>query len=430
MTGRLDDSNTRLPDSAEFEPDVDAKPGLLESRALRYTGVALAGLLVLSIVQAIAGTSELTSSGTWAAAIRLTIPIMLAGLGGLFSERAGVVNIGLEGMMIAGTWFGAWAGWMWGPWQGVLFGIIGGAIFGLIHAIATVTFAVDHIVSGVAINILAAGAMRFLSVVVYTPESGGGATQSPRILGSIGTFDFPLLSTAFNWVEDKAIFFISDVAGLLAGVTTKMSWLTLVAIIIVPLTWWALWRTAWGLRLRSCGENPYAAESLGVPVLLMKYYGVVISGGLAGLGGAYLVVVQAGIYREGMTAGRGYIGLASLIFGNWYPFGVAAGASVFGYADALSLRQGPAVHALLLVAAIALAGLAIWSFAKKKMTGTIIQGVAAAFFLTWYLMTETVPSQVVAALPYVVTLLVLSLATQRLRMPAADGLRYRKGEAI
>jgi len=430
MTGRLDDSNTRLPDVDAYEPGLDGNPTWMQSKAIRFTLFALAGLFVLSLVQAIAGTSELTSSGTWAAAIRLTIPIMLAGLGGLFSERAGVVNIGLEGMMIAGTWFGAWAGWMWGPWQGVAMGIVGGALFGLIHAIATVTFAVDHIVSGVAINILAMGAMRFLSVVTYSPDTGGGATQSPRILSSVATFDVPLLSTAFNWLEDQAIFFFSDIGGLLAGITTKMSWLTLVAILIVPVVWWSLWRTAWGLRLRSCGENPYAAESLGVRVLRMKYYGVVISGALAGLGGAYLVVVQAGIYREGMTAGRGYIGLASLIFGNWYPFGVAAGSSVFGYADALSLRQGEAVHALLLVAAIGLGAMAVWSLLKKQTAATIIQAVAAAFFLLWYLVTDTVPTQVVAALPYIVTLLVLSLATQRLRMPAADGLRYRKGEAV
>jgi simple sugar transport system permease protein len=430
MTDRLDDSNTRLPDVDAYEPGLDSNPTWMQSKAIRFTLFALAGLFVLSLVQAIAGTSELTSSGTWAAAIRLTIPIMLAGLGGLFSERAGVVNIGLEGMMIAGTWFGAWAGWMWGPWQGVAMGIVGGALFGLIHAIATVTFAVDHIVSGVAINILAMGAMRFLSVVTFSPDTGGGATQSPRILSSVTTFDVPLLSTAFNWLEDQAIFFFSDIGGLLAGITTKMSWLTLVSILIVPLVWWSLWRTAWGLRLRSCGENPYAAESLGVRVLRMKYYGVVISGALAGLGGAYLVVVQAGIYREGMTAGRGYIGLASLIFGNWYPFGVAAGSSVFGYADALSLRQGEAVHALLLVAAIGLGAMTVWSLLKKQTTAAIIQAVAAAFFLLWYLVTDTVPTQVVAALPYIVTLLVLSLATQRLRMPAADGLRYRKGEAV
>jgi simple sugar transport system permease protein len=138
MTGRLDDSNTRLPDVDAYEPGLDGNPTWMQSKAIRFTLFALAGLFVLSLVQAIAGTSELTSSGTWAAAIRLTIPIMLAGLGGLFSERAGVVNIGLEGMMIAGTWFGAWAGWMWGPWQGVAMGIVGGALFGLIHAIATV----------------------------------------------------------------------------------------------------------------------------------------------------------------------------------------------------------------------------------------------------------------------------------------------------
>lgn len=417
-------------DLTDTAPTISGKPPLLGSKAVRYTAIALAGLFLLSLVQAIAGTSELTSAGTWAAAIRLAVPIMLAGLGGLYSERSGIVNIGLEGMMIAGTWFGAYAGWSWGPWAGVAFGIVGGAIFGLIHALATVTFAVDHIVSGVAINILAAGAMRFLSVVSYDAESGGGATQSPRIKSPISTFDVPILSDAFEWVEDRAWFFISDIAGLFAGITTRMSWLTLIALLIVPLTWWALWRTAWGLRLRSCGENPYAAESLGVPVLRMKYYAVVISGALAGLGGAYLVVVQAGIYREGMTAGRGFIGLASLIFGNWYPFGVAAGSAVFGYADALSLRQGTAVHALLLVAAIALAILAVLAFVRRKTTAGIIQAVAAAFFLGWYLMTETVATQVIAALPYIVTLLVLAMATQRLRMPAADGLRYRKGEAV
>jgi simple sugar transport system permease protein len=341
-----------------------------------------------------------------------------------------VVNIGLEGMMIAGTWFGAWAGWMYGPWQGVAFGFIGGAIFGLIHAIATVTFAVDHIVSGVAINILAAGAMRFLSVIVYDADSGGGATQSPRIQSQVGSFDIPILSDFFVWLNDLDIFFISDIAGMLRGLTTGMSWLTLVALLIVPLTWWLLWRTAWGLRLRSCGENPYAAESLGVPVLRMKYWGVVISGGLAGLGGAYLVIVQAGIYREAMTGGRGFIGLATLIFGNWFPAGVLSGSIVFGYADALKLREGAATHALLLAAAIVLALLTIRSLVKRKYTSAAVQGVIGLLLLVWYLATDSVPNQLIAALPYIVTLLVLALATQRLRMPAADGLRYRKGEAV
>lgn len=429
--------STRVTDPAMYEPGPPEEskgpiPMLSErwARISKFLLIGLGGLFILSVVEVVADTDELTSAGTWSAALRLAMPIMLAGLGGLFSERAGVVNIGLEGMMIAGTWFGAWAGWMYGPWQGVAFGILGGAIFGLIHAIATVTFAVDHIVSGVAINILAAGTMRFLSVITFNPETGGGATQSPRIKDNIGTFDVPLLSDFFVWFDELEIFFISDIAGIFRALTTRMSWLTLVALLIVPLTWWLLWRTAWGLRLRSCGENPYAAESLGVPVLRMKYWGVVISGGLAGLGGAYLVMVQAGIYREAMTGGRGFIGLATLIFGNWFPGGVLAGATVFGYADALKLRQGSAAHALLLAVAIVLGILVIRSLMKRSYSTAAIQGVFGVLFLLWYLTTDSVPTQLISALPYIVTLLVLALATQHLRMPAADGLRYRKGEAV
>ncbi len=398
------------------------------SGARKWVLFAFAGLLVLSIVQLIEGNDSLTDPGTWGAALRLTMPIMLAALGGLYSERSGVVNIGLEGMMIAGTWFGAWAGWQYGPWWGVALGIVGGALFGLLHAIATVTFAVDQIVSGVAINILAAGLMRFLSSVVYTPETGGGTTQSPRIQGGIGDIDIPLISDFFNWLADQGWFFLSDTAGIIAGVTTKLSLLTIFALALVPLTWWLLWRTSWGLRLRSAGENPWAAESLGVPVLRMKYWGVVISGALAGLGGAYLVVVQAGIYREGMTAGRGFIGLGALIFGNYNPFGLLAGASVFGYADALRFREG-AVHALLLVIAIGLMLAALWALYNRKLTTAGVQAVFAVLFFLWWATTDDVASQIVTATPYIVTLLVLALATQRLRMPAADGIPYRKGEA-
>ncbi|HHC08608.1 MAG TPA: ABC transporter permease [Actinobacteria bacterium] len=403
--------------------------GRVVSRPVLVVGAALGVVLLLSVVQAVSGTSELTTSGTWAAALRLSVPIMLAGLAGMFSERAGIVNIGLEGMMIAGTWFGAWAGWSYGPWEGVALGILGGAFFGLVHAVATVTFAVDHIVSGVAINILAAGAMRFLSVVSYPPESGGGATQSPGIRAQIRTFDVPVLSDLFNWVEAKRIFFVSDLAGILAGVTSNLSYLTLLGLLVVPASWWLLWRTAWGLRLRACGENPYAAESLGVPVLRMKYYGVLISGALAGLAGAYLVVVQAGIYREGMTAGRGFLGLAAMIFGNWNPFGTLVGSTLFGYADALRLRQNAAVHALLLAVAVGLFVLAAWTWFRGRRVAAAVEAVFGLAFLGWFLFTDTVPSQVVAATPYLVTLLVLAMATQRLRMPAADGLRYRKGEA-
>lgn len=393
----------------------------------RYMAFAALGVLVLAVVQAIEGSNQLTAQGTWASALRVGAPILLAGLGGLFSERAGIVNIGLEGMMVAGMWFGAWAGWQYGPWQGVALGILGGAVFGLLHAVATVTFAVDQIVSGVAINILAPATMRFMSSVIYTPDTGGGVTQSPRIQSFVGTFDVPLLSDWFNTIADKEWFFVSDVFGILAGFTTGMSWLTLVVLALVPLSWWLLWRTAWGLRLRSVGENPWAAESLGVPVLRMKYWGVVISGAFAGLGGAYLVVVSQGVYREASTAGRGFIGLAALIFGNYNPFGVLAGAGVFGYSQALSLREG-AVHALLLLVVVGLVLLAIVTILRKKYASAGIQLAFALAFFLWWAATDDIPNQIVTAVPYVITLFVLATATQRLRMPSADGIPYRKGE--
>ena len=153
---------------------------------------------------------------------------------------------------------------------------------------------------------------------------------------------------AHNW------FLVSDLAGIVRAVTYQISSSPILAVLLLPLTAFLLWRTAFGLRLRSCGEAPYAAESLGVNVYRYKYIAVIISGALAGLGGAFLAIISS-IYREGQTAGRGYIGLAAMIFGNWRPGGLAAGAGLFGYTDALQLRSGSAVHALLLLFAIGLA---------------------------------------------------------------------------
>ena len=279
-------------------------------RGVRVVVIAVAAVLVMTLAELVTGTSDLTSRSTASAALRLAIPILLAGLGGLYSERSGVVNIGLEGMMISGTWFAAWGAWMFGPWQGVILGVLGGAIFGLLHALATVTFNVDHIVSGVAINILGLGAMRFLSSIVYTPETGGSVIQSPPIDG-LPNIDLPFLAGGqlfgwdspdfFGWLENLELFFLSDVAGILRGFTGGIELAHSAGLALVPFTVWLLWKTPWGLRLRSCGEDPWAAESLGVRVLRMKYYGVIISGMLSGLAGAFLVLVQAGIYREGMT---------------------------------------------------------------------------------------------------------------------------------
>jgi len=416
---------------------VARRPGM-SRRTLRYGLVALAGVLVLTLAELIGGSEGITARSTASAALRLSIPILLAGLGGLYSERAGVVNIGLEGMMIAGTWFAAWGSFQFGPWYGLALGLLGGALFGLLHAMATVTFNVDHIVSGVAINILGLGAMRFLSSIVYTPETGGSVVQSPPVRG-IGNISLPFLAGGnlfgwdtpdfLGWLEMRDWFYLSDLAGILRGFSGDINWLTIIALALVPVTAWLLWRTPWGLRLRSCGEDPWAAESLGVPVLSMKYYGVVLSGALAGLGGAFLVLVQAGIYREGMTGGRGFIGLGALIFGNWLPSGVLSGSLVFGLGDSLQFRGPLVVRIFILALAIGLILAGVYSITTQRMRRAVVMGAIGAVFVGFYLLVDTVPNQLITATPYLVTLLVLAVASQRLRMPAADGARYAKGEA-
>ncbi|RPE41261.1 nucleoside ABC transporter membrane protein [Streptomyces sp. Ag109_O5-1] len=391
--------------------------------------LVIAGVLVLtSAVRLITGADGITSTGQMSTALRLAVPIGLAGLGGLWAERAGVVNIGLEGMMILGTWFGAWAGYQWGPWAGVAFGIIGGALGALLHAIATVTFNVNHIVSGVALNILALGATRYLSKFTFENAQGGSSKQSPPI-NSPGTFSVPGLSDWLNTLNEKHWFLVSDIAGLVGGLLTDLSPLTVLAVALVPVTWWVLWRTAFGLRLRSCGENPVAAESLGVNVYKYKYIAVLISGGFAGLGGAFLSIVASNVYLDGQTAGRGYIGLAAMIFGNWMPGGLALGAGLFGYTDSLNLRGGTVnVHALILLIAILLVFGAVYLAWRKKYVPAVITIVVSVLMFIWYATTNEVPRQLVTATPYIVTLLVLSLSAQSLRMPKADGLPYRKGQ--
>jgi simple sugar transport system permease protein len=419
-------------DTAQVE---GAKGRRLEARRIVY----LLGLviLMLSAVRWFTGASDLTSSNTYGAALRLAVPILLAGLGGLYAERTGVVNIGLEGMMILGTWFGAWGGVEFGPWWGVVLGIFGGALGGLVHAVATVSFGVNQIVSGVAVNILAAGVTRFLSVIAFTGH-GGGATQSPQVTSNLPNLTVPLLAGGkpfgwqspdlLGWFERQQWFLVSDVAALFRGFMAELSILTVITLLLVPATYFFLWRTRLGLRMRSAGENPVAAESLGVPVYTMKYLGVLISGALAGLAGAFLVLEAAGIYREGQTGGRGFIGLAAMIFGNWRPTGVAAAAGLFGYADALNLRSAQAVHALLLFVAIALLGLAIWYLIRGRISTGLLAGAIGVLVFVWYAVTEDVPRQFIFITPYVATLLVLAVASQRLRPPAADGLPYRRGQ--
>ena len=392
--------------------------------------LALAAVIaLLSVVRMVAGRGDIASSGTLGAALALSMPLALAGLGGLWSERAGVINIGLEGMMILGTWGAAFGAIHGGPWAGVLGAIVCGAVGGLIHALATVTFGVDHIVSGVALNIVALGVANYLAARFFGEIEGGSDVQSPP-LPDLPRVGVPGLSEPLAGIEEQGWFFVSELAALLRAATTNLSLLTVIALLLVVGTWWLLWRTPFGLRVRSCGESPAAAESLGVDVYLYKYIAITASGGLAGLGGGFLAMVASNAYREGQVDGRGYIGLAAMIFGNWRPGGVLMGSGLFGYMDALQLRGGgEAIHALFLLVAVLLLALGVWQILRRHRhvqgTVAIVAGIAVAAL---WLLSDTVVGDVTRFAPHLTTLLVLAFASQRLRMPASNGKVYRRGE--
>ena len=261
-------------------------------------------IVVLSTVRVITGAEDIDSSGALTAAIALAMPIGLAGLGGLWSERAGVVNIGLEGMMILGTWGGAFFAYYYGPWVGILGAILLGIVGGAVHALATVIFGVDHIVSGVAINLLGAGAGAYLAVRTFSSLPGGGPTQSPP-LPQLPFISIPWLSDWLGQIEETGWWLVSDIAGVLRALTTNLNVLSIIAVLLLILSWWILWHTPFGLRLRSCGEAPHAAETLGVNVIRYKFMAVLISGGLAGLAGGFLVLVASNLYREGQVPAEG-----------------------------------------------------------------------------------------------------------------------------
>jgi general nucleoside transport system permease protein len=422
-------------------PPIGATQGfrtwLDETRWARPMLFAVIATVVLSATRIIADAPEMTIGSTFAAAIGGSAPILLAGLGGLYSERAGIVNIGLEGMMILGTWFAGWAGYQWGPWAALVWGGIGGLLGGLLLGVATITFGVDHIVAGFAINILAPGLCRYLSSELFVGRGDGTITQSPHMTSSIGTFTMPFLSGGslfgwttpdpLGWIDEQRWFFISDVAGLLKGFTTNIAWTTVIALLLIPFTIYLLWHTAFGLRLRSSGERPGAAYSLGVPVYAVRYAAVSISGFVAGLGGAWLAIdVQS--YIQDQTAGRGFQGLAALIFGNYKPVGVFGGAGLFSYATALTQRIGTApVLALFILATIAFLALGIRLFTKRQFIGGTISLAVAVLAAYYYSITEKVNNQLVFITPYVVVLIVLAFSSQRLRPPAWDGRPWRKG---
>jgi general nucleoside transport system permease protein len=301
--------------------------------------------------------------------------LYLTGLGGLFSERSGIVNIGLEGLMVVGTVTGAAGAAMFagpapegmdlgagGVVLGLLFGALCGAVFASVHAVATINFRVDHIVSGVVINLVAIGLARFLSYIFFEQ-----ATQSDPGGPHLSRFDIPLLS---------------DLPAGLGAAFSNLSPLVIFAALLVFPVSFALYRTRWGLRLRSAGENPEATRSLGVAVAPLRWQGVLLSGALAGLSGAFLSVEVVFNWREGQTLGLGFIALAALILSNWNPKRLMVVAFLFGFALAIPLRLdgAPIIRAL--------------------------------------------PPQFINMIPYVVTIVAIAGFVGRVRPPAAAGRAY------
>ena len=283
-----------------------------------------------------------------ASTIRFATPLVFAALGGLFSERSGVVNIGLEGLMLISAFTGVVGAWYSGnAFVGLGFGLAAGLIFALIHALMCITFEADQILSGTAIILLALGGTGFLMVEIF----GSGGT-SPRVPG-FKEIPIPLLS---------------DIP-LFGPALFSQSLLVYLMYALIPITWFVVYRTPFGLRLRATGEVPEAVDTAGVSVTRMRYFGVALSGILAAFGGVYLSMGLLSAFSEGMTGGRGFIALAALIFGRWNPIGAAGAALLFGFAQAVTVRAPQDVvpneflqmipYVLTIVALVAFAGRAV-----------------------------------------------------------------------
>lgn len=276
-------------------------------------------------------------------ALRLATPLLLAALGGLYSERAGVINIALEALLLAGAFTAATVTHFSGnPWLGLLAAVIAGVGVALVHGVACIRFRADQVVSGTALNIVFLGLPQLLAGAFFA--STGATPQLPQDQ----LLPLPPMVIAF---------------------------------VLVPVTWYVLDRTRFGLRLRAVGENPEAADTAGVDVGRVRYLGVMLSGALAAIGGAYLSIGQASLFTRNMSAGRGFIALAALIFGNWRPVPTMLACLLFGAAEALSIQM---------------------------------QGVSK------------VPVQFVQMIPYVLTLVVLAGFIGKSRPPRALGLPYQK----
>jgi ABC-type uncharacterized transport system permease subunit len=295
---------------------------------LGWTGVCIALLGLLGGVfatRAAVGNLEvvITWSALTAATLRFATPLVFASIGGLFSERSGVVNIGLEGMMLMGAFFGIYGADKTGSWVGgLLIGMASGAALALVHAFFSIHLRSDQIVSGTAINFLALGITGYIYIDTYGNEgTSGELPQVPDVhLGWLGSIPPAGLG---NFLEDAF------------GQLNLMIWLALATVVLAYIV---IFKTAVGLRIRAVGEHPRAADTVGISVYATRYVAVTVSGALAAMGGVYLSLGFVHSFTENMTAGRGFIALAALIFGKWRPFGALGAALLFGFASAVAPR--------------------------------------------------------------------------------------------
>jgi simple sugar transport system permease protein len=310
------------------------------------------------------GVTHLEDAIVWsaliAAMLRFATPLIFAAMGGILCERSGVINIGLEGMMLMGAFFGIFGADLTGSWPlGALIGMAAGGLLAVVHAFFCISLRADQVVSGFALNLLALGITGYVFIFHY------GDQGTPSDIPRSGRVDLPL-------IED--IPFVGEAIGH----ASPFTWL---ALLLVPALAFWLFRTPQGLRLRSVGEKPRAADTVGIRVLRTRYLAVIASGLLAGLGGVYLSVAFVGSFNENLTSGRGYIALAAVIFGSWRPLGALAAALLFGFSSALAQR--------------------LPEFSESG-------------------------AQLFKALPYVLTLIVVAGWIGRSRPPAAIGVPYVK----
>jgi simple sugar transport system permease protein len=307
--------------------------------------------------------------------LRLATPLLLACLAGLYSERAGIFDIGLEGKMLASAFTaGAFAAVTGSAWIGLLAGIVASGLLALIHGVASITFRGDQLISGVAINFLASGLTALVGQNWF--EMGG---QTPQLQGSQRFL-------AIEWPLAETLGTVPVLGPIYRELVSGHNILVYLALLAVPLTWWILFRTRFGLRLRAVGENPGAVDTAGVSVVRQRYAAVMICGLLTGIAGAYLSTGMAAGFVRDMTAGKGFIALAALIFAKWRPWPALGACLLFGFLEAIGIRY----------------------------QGITVEGVG------------TVPVQFMQALPYILTVIILAGFVGKAVPPRAGGRPYVK----